>query len=187
MAAEVVAISVSWPRPTPPAYLPNLAMSLNNLANLLSEVGRRDEALAGLATEAVTLRRKLAEASPAAYLPNLAMSMNNLANWLSGVDRRDEALEVAAEAVTLSPIAGRGQPHRLPPQSRHVIEQPGHPLERHRPARRALDVAAESVAHYRELPSPDPAAYLFPGHVVEQSCHPLGRGGPARRGREPVQ
>ena len=34
------------PRRTPDAFEPDLAMSLNNLANRLAEVGRRDEALA---------------------------------------------------------------------------------------------------------------------------------------------
>ncbi len=39
------------------AYTPNLAMSLNNLANLLSEAGERNECQA--AREAVRLRRAL--------------------------------------------------------------------------------------------------------------------------------
>ena len=84
----------------PAAYTPNLATSLNNYANLLSEVGRRDEALAP-AEEAVTLRRTLAAANPAAYTPNLATSLNNYANRLAEVGRRDEAEAIRRELAAL--------------------------------------------------------------------------------------
>ena len=77
-----------------------LAMSLNNLANILSGAGRRDDALA-IAEEAVELCRQLAQAAPQAFRPDLAMSLNNLANRLSGAGRRDEALAIAEEAVEL--------------------------------------------------------------------------------------
>ena len=69
-----------------PSVIPSLAGRLNNLANRLGDVGRREEALE-TAGEAVTIRRQLAEASPAAYLPDLAMSLSNLANRLSDVGR----------------------------------------------------------------------------------------------------
>ena len=49
-------------------------MSLNNLANRLSDVGRREDALAA-AEEAVALRRELARARPDAFTPNLAGSL----------------------------------------------------------------------------------------------------------------
>ncbi|MFG1723136.1 caspase family protein, partial [Micromonospora chalcea] len=57
----------------PDAWLPDLAMSLNNLGNSLSEVGRRQEALAPT-EEAVTIHRRLAQTNPDAWLPNLAGS-----------------------------------------------------------------------------------------------------------------
>ena len=81
---------------SPAAYTPDLAGSLNNLANHLSEVGERNEALEA-AREAVRLRRALAEASPAAYAPKLAASLTNLANRLSEVGEQDEALETFVE------------------------------------------------------------------------------------------
>ncbi len=46
-------------------------MSLNNLANTLSDLGRREEALAA-AEEAVGLYRELAAARPDAFRPDLA-------------------------------------------------------------------------------------------------------------------
>ena len=62
----------------PAAFLPDLAMSLNNLGIRLSELGRREEALAIPAQEATEIYRKLAQSNPAAFLPDLAMSLNNL-------------------------------------------------------------------------------------------------------------
>ena len=56
----------------PDAYLPDLAMSLNNLAELTwPRLGRREQALAP-AQEAVDHYRRLADANPDAYLPDLA-------------------------------------------------------------------------------------------------------------------
>jgi hypothetical protein len=47
----------------PDAFLPDLAMSLNNLGNRLSGLGRREEALAA-AQEAVDIRRRLVQTRP---------------------------------------------------------------------------------------------------------------------------
>ncbi|WP_346113191.1 trypsin-like peptidase domain-containing protein, partial [Nonomuraea maheshkhaliensis] len=73
------------------AYLPDLAMSLNNHAIRLAEVGRRAEAVP-VSEEAVRLRRELAELNRDAYLPDLAGSLNNHANRLAEVGRRTEAV-----------------------------------------------------------------------------------------------
>ena len=82
-------------------------MSLNNLGNMLGELGRREEALQA-AQEAVDIRRRLAETRPDAFLPNLAMSLNNLGTMLSQLGRREEALQAAQEAVrTLLPFFER--------------------------------------------------------------------------------
>lgn len=45
----------------PDAFLPDLARSLNNLGNMLSDLGRREDALAAT-DEAVSIRRALAAA-----------------------------------------------------------------------------------------------------------------------------
>ncbi|MBL3567882.1 tetratricopeptide repeat protein, partial [Rhodovulum sulfidophilum] len=81
----------------PEAFTPNLAMSLNNLASFLSNLGQREAALEA-AKEAVALYRDLAEARPEAFTPNLAMSLNNLASFLSNLGQREAALEAAKEA-----------------------------------------------------------------------------------------
>ena len=84
----------------PAAYNPDLAMSLNNLANRLAGNGQQREALK-TAQEATKLYRTLAEHNPAAYNPDLAMSLNNLANRLAGNGQQREALKTAQEATKL--------------------------------------------------------------------------------------
>jgi tetratricopeptide (TPR) repeat protein len=70
------------------------------LVNVLSALGRREEALAA-AQEVVDIRRDLARARPEAFTPDLAMSLNILANVLSALGRREEALAAAQEAEHL--------------------------------------------------------------------------------------
>ena len=98
VAREAVELYRALAEASPAAYNPDLAGSLNNLANCLSGVGDREGAL-GAAREAVDLYRGLAEASPAAYTPNLAASLNNLANILSAGGRHEEAQAVFVEGI----------------------------------------------------------------------------------------
>ncbi|MBM4046430.1 MAG: sensor histidine kinase, partial [Planctomycetes bacterium] len=99
-AQEAVALYRKLAAERPDAFLPDLAMSLNTLANRLSALGRREEALTH-AQEGVTLYRKLAAERPDAFLPDLAMSLNNFADRLSELGWREEALTNAYEAVAL--------------------------------------------------------------------------------------
>ncbi|MER7658137.1 tetratricopeptide repeat protein [Streptomyces albidoflavus] len=85
---------------TSPADTPRYPTILNNLGAMLSEVGRRDEALS-VAAEAVAIRRRLAEENPASYEPNLASALNNLGNRLSEVGRQAEALAATKQAVAI--------------------------------------------------------------------------------------
>jgi len=85
----------------PAAYLPDLAMSLNNLGIRLSELGQREAALVPT-EEATGIRRRLAEANPAAYLPNLARGLWGFA-WVraAGGLELPEGLAAVEEAITL--------------------------------------------------------------------------------------
>src|SRR4051812_3336802 len=60
----------------PDAFLPDLAMALNNQSAHLSALGRREPALTAI-EEAVTIRRRLADAPPDALLPDLAPPLPN--------------------------------------------------------------------------------------------------------------
>ena len=92
--------SIAIWRARPEAFTPDLAGSLNNLAAMLSELGRREEALAA-ATEAVTIRRDLARARPEAFTRNLTVSLNTLAAILSALGQREEAMAAVQEAKDL--------------------------------------------------------------------------------------
>ncbi|MCC7471874.1 tetratricopeptide repeat protein [Candidatus Nomurabacteria bacterium] len=77
----------------PDTYLPDVAMTLNNLGNLYRD--RHDVAAAQAAyDEAFHIYRRLAAANPDTYLPKVATTLNNLGNLYS--DRHDVAAAQAA-------------------------------------------------------------------------------------------
>ena len=82
----------------PDVFLPNLAMSLNNLSVQQSDNGDRTGALASI-QEGARHYRTLADASPDVFLPNLATSLNNLSNQQSGNGDRTGALASIQEAA----------------------------------------------------------------------------------------
>jgi hypothetical protein len=87
-----------------------VAASLNNLANILSALGQRDEALT-VAEEAVSLYRTLATQRPEAFRPNLAISLGVLASCLDALARREEGLAANAEAIGMLAEPFSGLPH----------------------------------------------------------------------------
>jgi hypothetical protein len=88
----------------PDAFTPDLATSLNNPANRLSDLGRREDALAA-AEEAVRLRRALAAARPDAFGLELARSLWVLGDLKAEADDRDGGADLLAEGVRwLTPV-----------------------------------------------------------------------------------
>ena len=88
----------------PDAFLPDLAMSLNNLGNRLSDLGRREEALQA-AEEAVGLYRELAAQRPDAFLPYLATSLGAKGTVLQGMGETAGAIAAFREGVqSLKPL-----------------------------------------------------------------------------------
>ena len=143
---------------SPQAYTPNLAMSLNNLANRFSAVGERNEALEA-ACEAVRLRRALAEASPQAYTPNLAASLNTLANILSAVGKVNEALVAAREAVALYRGLAEASPQAYTPNLAASLNTLANLLSEVGEWNEALVAARKAVELYRGLAEASPQAY----------------------------
>jgi tetratricopeptide (TPR) repeat protein len=100
----------------PDAFLPDLAMSLNNLASFLSDLGRREEALAK-AQEAVRIREQLAQARPDAFLPDLAKSYGVRGLVLLGMENPVEAVASFAQGIQLlAPLF-----HNTPPAFAQLI------------------------------------------------------------------
>jgi tetratricopeptide (TPR) repeat protein len=139
---------------TNPAFLPDLAGSLNNLGNRHSEVGRRQDALA-LTEEAVRLYRDLAETNPA-FLPDLAGSLNNLGTCYSEVGRRQDALALTEEAGRLYRDLAETNPAFLPDLA-DALTNLGN---RHSEVGRRQDALApteEAIRLYRDLAETNPA------------------------------
>ena len=67
----------------PSVYGSDVAMTCNNLANLLSESSAGREEAEDLYREALKLYRESAEENPSVYNSYVAMTCNNLANLLS--------------------------------------------------------------------------------------------------------
>jgi tetratricopeptide (TPR) repeat protein len=93
----------------PQTYLPDVAMTLNNLANLQSDRNDYESAEKGY-REALQIRRELASSNPQTYLPYVAGTLNNLAVLQS--DRNDyesaekgyrEALQIRRELASSNP------------------------------------------------------------------------------------
>ena len=135
-----------------------LATSLNNLANRLSALGRREEALA-VATEAVEIYRALAAVRPDAFRPDLAGSLNNLANRLSALGRREEALTVATEAVDIYRALAAVRPGAFRPDLATSLNNLANRLSALGRREEALTVATEAVDIYRALAAVRPDAF----------------------------
>ena len=76
-------------------------MSLNNQSIRLSDLGRREEALAAI-EEAVTIRRELARTRPAVFASRYASSLKTQAMILSALGRSAEAQAARDEAAAIS-------------------------------------------------------------------------------------
>ncbi len=85
---------------TPEVYLPELAVTVHQLATKLVELGQHETALAPV-RKAVSIYRVLSEANPTTYLPFLAMVLNDHAVYLSAIEQREPALAPGAEAVDI--------------------------------------------------------------------------------------
>ena len=151
------------------------AQALNNLANRLSEAGRRDEALE-TAQQVAGLYQKLAEANEAAYTPDLAMSLSNLAIRLSEAGRRNEALETAQEAVDLRRALAEANEVAYTPDLTMSLNNLATFLAEAGRRDEALEVAQQATGLYQKLAEANADAYTpdlavslnnLAGHLAE--------------------
>ncbi len=167
----------AWPRPTPRLSSPTWPQSLNNLGIRLSELGRREEALAAT-QEAVEIYRQLAQANPQAFLPNLARSLNNLGNRLSALGRREEALAATQEAVEIRRQLAQAHPQAFLPDLARSLGAHGFVLlglGRAREARAAFAEGLRAILPFlRALPAAfgELAAALLQGYL--RACEEAG-------------
>ena len=77
-----------------------LASCLGTLGNALRDLGERDAARSAY-TEALAIRRRLAQQHPAAFEPDVAMTLNNLGIVLRDLGERDAARTAYTEALAI--------------------------------------------------------------------------------------
>src|ERR1019366_2170263 len=142
-AEESVWIYRQLAQQRPNAFLPYLAMSLNNLAKILSGLGRREEALAQ-AEESASFYGQLAQQRPNAFLPHLATALNNLAAMFSILGRQEEALARAEESVRIYRQLARQRPDAFQPDLARSLSLRGRILAKDRPTD-AVDSLAEAM------------------------------------------
>ncbi|MCB1021840.1 MAG: tetratricopeptide repeat protein [Bryobacterales bacterium] len=131
----------------------------NNLSVRLSDLGRREDALAQ-AEEAVRIRRALAQQRPDAFLPDLAMSLNNLATMLSDLGRREDALAQAEEAVRIRRALAQQRPDAFLPDLAMSLNNLANMLRDLGRREDALAQAEEAVRIRRALAQKRPDAFL---------------------------
>ena len=136
-----------------------LAELLDRVSGRQSDAGDRGGALAS-STEAVQIRRALAQASPAAYLPDLAGSLNNLSNRQSETGDRDGALASITEAVQIRRPLAQASPAAYLPDLAMALNNLSVQQSETGDRDGALASITEAVQHYRALAQASPAAYL---------------------------
>jgi len=157
-AREDVALMRDLARDQPNAFNPDLARSLNNLSNPLSDLGHREEALEAM-WECVPLYRDLVRDWPNAFNLDLARSLNNFSICLSDLGHREEALQAAQECVALYRNLAQDRPNTFRPElarslnnfSIHLADL-GHWEE-------ALEAVRECVALRRDLAQDQPNVF----------------------------
>ena len=134
------------------------ALWLNNYANLLGDLGRREEALAAI-EEAAGIYRDLAQARPDAFRPDLAGSLNNQAVHLAGLGRREEALAAIEEAVTIRRDLAQARPDAFRPNLAGSLNNQAVHLAGLGRREEALAAIEEAAGIYRDLAQARPDAF----------------------------
>ncbi len=154
-------------------YLPGTegrAQWLNNLAVLLGDLGRREEALAAI-EQAVAIYRELAEARPDTYLPDLARSLSNQSVSMSELGRREEALAAISQAVDIRRELAEARPDAFLPDFAASLSNQSVCLSELGRREEALAAIDQAVAIFRELAEARPDAFLpdFAASLSNQS------------------
>jgi tetratricopeptide (TPR) repeat protein len=143
----------------PQRHTPTLAIALNNQSKMLSDLGRREDALTAI-EEAVTIRRRLPDARPDAFLPDLALSLNNQSAMLSGLGRREDALVSIEEAITIYRQLADAHPDAFLPDLATSLNNQSNSLSELGRREDALTVIEEAITIYRQLADAHPVAFL---------------------------
>jgi tetratricopeptide (TPR) repeat protein len=140
--------------------LSHLAAQVGTLGIRLSNLGRREEALAP-SQEAVDIYRRLVQTQPDVFFPNLATSLNNFGIRLSNLGRLEEALAISQEAVDIRRRLAQTRPEASLPNLAHNLNSLGIRLSNLGRHEEALAASQESLDIRRRLARTRPDAFLF--------------------------
>ena len=155
---EAATIFESLPLKTPKIQA-EWAGALNNLANVLSALGRREEALEK-AQVATRIYDQLAQVQPEAYRPYLATSLNNLARTLSALGRLEESLGKIQEAAQIYEQLAKVRPGAFLPNLAMSLNNLATSLSALGHRQEALEKAQASTRIYEQLAQARPGTFL---------------------------
>ena len=135
-----------------------LASSLHDLSLRLSDLGRREEALAA-STEAVSIIRELAAARPETSRPILAGALNTLSILLGDLGRREEALAASMEAAGLFRKLATARPEAFRPTLAMSLNTLSNQLDGLGRREAALAAIQEATGIYRKLAAVRPEVF----------------------------
>ncbi|KAB1978605.1 tetratricopeptide repeat protein [Streptomyces triticiradicis] len=141
-----------------PAYEPEYARALANLANHLSAAGERDQAR-GFAEQAVSLYRRLAKESAPDHEADLATALSNLASHLSDLGEREKAAARVAEALAIRRRLAEADPDVPDPGLALCLVNHGNFLSDLGRRDEALTATEEAVDIHRRLADVNHAAH----------------------------
>jgi tetratricopeptide (TPR) repeat protein len=141
------------------ASLSRLADGLDTMCARLTDVGRREEALAA-SHEAVPIYRRLAETRPDSFLPDLARSLDHLGLCLSKLGRHEEAVGASQEAVVIRGRLAETDPDTFLPDLARSLNGLGVRLSKLDRHEEAVAASLEAVAIRRRLAEASPDAFL---------------------------
>ena len=155
---ESLAIRRRLAQNDPETFEPDVALTLNNLANLHSDTQCYAAAEAEYG-EALAIRRRLAQQQPEAFEPDVARTLNNLANLHSDTHRYAAAEAEYGEALTIRRRLAEQHPEAFEPDVAMTL----HNLALlHRDTQRYAEAEAEygeALTIYRRLAAQHPEAF----------------------------
>ncbi|KGN79998.1 hypothetical protein HR13_06030 [Porphyromonas gulae] len=155
---EVLDIYKELAKKNPEAYNLDLAMTLNNLANVLSNNNEIKQAK-DCYQEALDIYRALAKKSPEAYNPDLASTLNNLGLLLSDNNETKQAQICYQEALDIYRELAKKNPEAYNPDLAGILNNLGLLLRKNNETKQAQIYYQEALDIYRELAKKNPQAY----------------------------
>jgi tetratricopeptide (TPR) repeat protein len=156
---EALQIYRELAKENPSTYLPAVAMTLNNLANLHSAKNEFDEAL-GKYEEALQIRRALAQENPRTYLPDVATTLNNLAVLQKAKNEFGEALGKYQEALQIYRALAKENPSTYLPYVATTLNNLANLQQAKNELGEALANYQEALQIRRALAQENPSTYL---------------------------